>query len=74
MDGGFNTLPIYLVSEEPDKLVFKSSLTWPDIIKGFNIDVVYIIEKINGEWERTVEADNEQFEEYISSHERNLEQ
>jgi hypothetical protein len=66
MDGGFNTLPIYLVSEEPDKLVFKSSLICGWLMRGLVVDIIYTTEKINGEWERTVEADNEQFEEIFN--------
>ncbi|MDR2532947.1 MAG: hypothetical protein LBC82_08930 [Oscillospiraceae bacterium] len=72
IDDWFFANSIYLISEAPNNLVLKSKLrSYYDFVE---IDVVYTIEKINGEWERTVEADNEQFEEYISSHERNLEQ
>ncbi|MCL2633836.1 MAG: hypothetical protein FWD34_04900 [Oscillospiraceae bacterium] len=45
--------PVYLVSESPDKLVLSTMVG-----TGFfehEIDITYTIEKINGEWVRTVE-------------------
>jgi hypothetical protein len=62
MTGGSYSLPIYLISEEPDKLIFKSSLICDRVIRGLVVDVVYTIEKIDDEWTRTVEFDWEQFE------------
>ncbi|MCL2697993.1 MAG: hypothetical protein FWE74_07915, partial [Oscillospiraceae bacterium] len=59
MDGYFNTFPIYLISEEPDKLVFKSSVS--EMWEAF-VDVIYIIEKVNGGWTRTIEIDQKQLE------------
>ena len=60
MDGDFNTLPIYIISEELNKFVFKSKLMWG---YGFAyIDVIYTIEKVNGEWVRTIDFDDEQLE------------
>jgi hypothetical protein len=58
MNGGFGTFPIYLISEGPGKLVFKSRLMYG---YGFSFieDVIYTIEKINDVWERTVEFDLE---------------
>ena len=57
MDGYYNTFPIYLISEEDDKFVFKSEI-WHYWYSS--VDVVYTIEKINGEWVRTVELNQEQ--------------
>lgn len=61
MDGYFNTFPIYLISEEPEKLVFKSVVTY--FWETYN-DVEYVIEKVDGEWVRTVEYDEEAFKEF----------
>lgn len=50
--------PVYLVSEAPDKLVLKTTVGnvySPDE----EAEAVYIIEKIDGEWVRTVEIDDE---------------
>jgi hypothetical protein len=64
MNGGFCTFPIYLISEEPDKLVFESELMYG---YGFAyMDVTYTIERINGEWVRTIEVDEEQFKERLN--------
>lgn len=57
MDGGFNTFPIYLISEATDKLVFKS-----EMMSGYGdayIDVTYTIERKNGKWDRTIEVEHE---------------
>ena len=59
MDGDYNTFPIYLLSQEEDKFVFKSS--WFDYFAGEwgDFDAIYTIEKIGGEWVRTVEFDTD---------------
>jgi len=61
MNGYFNTFPIYLISESPDKLIFKSQIIYFDYTESL-IDVTYTIEKINGEWVRTVEYDPKQLQ------------
>jgi hypothetical protein len=59
----FSPSPKYLISQSPDKLVLKSSISyfWEHFI-----DIEYTLEKINGEWVRTVEVDMEQLEEVIN--------
>jgi len=53
--------PIYLISESHDKLVLKSQLgQW--LYGEEKVDIIYTIEKVNGEWVRTVEIDQEQLE------------
>jgi len=53
--------PIYLISEEPEKLVLKTTLSqWH--FGDAEVDVVYTLERIDGEWVRTLEVDEEQFE------------
>lgn len=47
----YNFYPVYLVSEAPDKLEFKTQVGNRYVE---NIDVRYTIEKIDGEWTRTV--------------------
>jgi hypothetical protein len=63
--GGDSFNPIYLLSEEPDKFVFKSKAGY-----FAEFDVVFTVEKIDGEWVRTVEADPEQYAAAIAEMER----
>ncbi|MDR2532743.1 MAG: DUF6273 domain-containing protein [Oscillospiraceae bacterium] len=56
-DDQLGFFPIFLVSEEPDKLVFKTQVSW-GLYEVF-VDVIYTIERINGEWVRTIESDVE---------------
>jgi hypothetical protein len=72
MDGYYNTFPIYLISEEADRLVFKSEL-WQ--FRYSFVDVTYTLEKADGEWIRTININEEQLAgavakavEEISSH------
>jgi hypothetical protein len=62
----YTTYPIYLISETPDKFVFKSFITsnayYYRHLDDGNINIIqvtYTIEKINGKWVRTVELDTE---------------
>jgi hypothetical protein len=61
MNGFFDTFPIYLIFESPNKLVFKSviHLTWFDYTvsewKTDSVEFTYTLEKINGEWVRMIE-------------------
>jgi hypothetical protein len=55
-NGAFCTFPIYLVLQEPDKFVFKSS-SIIIFVDDFYIDFTYTLEKTNGEWVRTVDVD-----------------
>ena len=51
----FSLFPVYLISQVPDKLMFKSKL-----MAGYGsayVDVIYTIEKINDKWERIEEFD-----------------
>jgi len=52
--------PIYLISEETDKFIFKTRAGWA--MAGIDFEIIYTIEKIDGEWVRTVEANQEQYE------------
>lgn len=49
--------PIYLISESPDKLEFKTQVA--NSFEKLEIDTRYTIEKIGGEWVRTVEFDGD---------------
>jgi hypothetical protein len=49
--------PIYMVSEEPDKFIFNTSVGTSFLEE--TADVTYTIERINGEWVRTIESDRE---------------
>ncbi|MCL2087529.1 MAG: hypothetical protein FWH05_08075 [Oscillospiraceae bacterium] len=52
--GQFVQTPTYLVSEESEKLVFRSTLINPYYENG-NIDIIYTIEKENDSWVRELE-------------------
>ena|GEM_PF-965636 len=54
----FFNYDIYLISEQADKFVFETELSTPDQFTP-HIDITYTIEKIGGEWVRTVEADDD---------------
>jgi len=64
LDEMYTNYPIYLISESPEELVLKSQLgQW--LFGEEKVDIVYTIEKVNGEWVRTVEIDQEQLERII---------
>lgn len=52
-DDWYQFYPVYLVSEEPGKLEFKTQVG-SVYSKNSEIDVDYTLEKINGEWVRTL--------------------
>ncbi len=54
---------VYLVSEEENKLIFKSTLHSPSSI----IDVIYTVEKIDGVWVRTISTFPDAIEKYKNS-------
>ncbi|MCL2633835.1 MAG: hypothetical protein FWD34_04895 [Oscillospiraceae bacterium] len=56
----YNYFPIYLISQSTDKFVLKTTLSTEDLHELTTdeiiyLDVIYTIEKIDGEWVRTVE-------------------
>lgn len=57
-DGGYNFYPVYLVSENDDKLVFETTVGNVMNDRQVLIPVTYTIEKKNGEWSRTVEIED----------------
>jgi len=61
----YSNYPIFIVSENENKLVLKSTVGNPfafpyEDIEEIIIDVEYTIEKIDGEWVRTIEIDEEE--------------
>jgi len=51
---------IYLVSESPEKLVFKTKIGDSGMAYVIEpIDIIFTIERINGDWVRTVELDTD---------------
>ncbi len=57
-DDWYQFYPVYLVSESPDRLEFKTQVG-NLIFENSEIGARYTIEKIGGEWVRTVEFDDE---------------
>ena len=53
-NGHYEFYPVYLVSESADKLVFKTKVG-NVMEQNSGIDTTYTIEKVGGEWVRTVE-------------------
>jgi len=58
--------PVYLISESSDRLVLKSQIGYAFGMKP-SVDITYTLEKADGEWVRTVEADMARLEEAINS-------
>lgn len=54
-DNNYNYAPIYLVSEAPKKLVLKTTLENHSWVTDESGGAVYTLEKVNGEWVRTIE-------------------
>lgn len=57
-DDWYQFYPVYLVSEAPDRLELKTQVG-DSSYENSEIDVSYTLEKVGGEWVRTVEYDDE---------------
>lgn len=57
-DDWYQFFPVYLVSEAPDRLELKTRVG-NLVFKNLEIGVRYTLEKVGGEWVRTVEYDDE---------------
>lgn len=57
-DDWYQFFPVYLVSEAPDRLELKTRVG-NLVFKNLEIGVRYTLEKVDGEWVRTVEYDDE---------------
>lgn len=57
-DDWYQFFPVYLVSESPDKLELKTRVG-NLLFENLEIGVRYTLEKVGGEWVRTVEYDDE---------------
>ncbi|MCM1335582.1 MAG: hypothetical protein NC084_10580 [Bacteroides sp.] len=60
-DDWYQFYPVYLVSEEPDKLVLKTEIgsymyeLFPEELPALTVEVRYTLQKTDGEWARSVE-------------------
>jgi len=61
-DNNLQAFPVYLVSESENKLVFKTQMGNVGYDGRGNVDVIYTVEKTDGEWAREIEMNREQLE------------